>query len=366
MPLDQLDVIVRVAGATLLVVAAIVKWRRGDRADDRWFAPLALCLCGFLAGNSPTSALQLGGVFGHAAVILSGLSVAFLWWFCLSVFDWTFRPRRAVLFIGLIWMAVACADRGVFGEAIAQRELSWLLIAMGLGMMGHLAWQLIRDRDGDLIDDRRRSRLLVAVLPAAQLLADMGADLTFGLDWQPQLFSVAQNAAVLAFTGWLLVLGGERRAAGPHVRRPERSPLGVNSVDNTLVLEARLQRLIEVEKVWLDPALDFPTFVRRMGGSERAVRRLIIDRLGYDHFRTFLNAPRMAEARRLLADPSRRDEKLIVIGMDSGFASLPSFNRVFQMSEGVSPGAWRKARLKPEGRRGGIAENGGFTAPTGR
>jgi AraC-like DNA-binding protein len=341
MPLDQLDVIVRVAGATLLAVAALGKWRRGDRADDRWFAPFALCLCGFLAGNTPVSALQLGGPPGHIAVLLSGLTVAFLWWFCLSVFDWSFRPRGGVLIVGLIWMVVACADRGVFGEAIAQRGLSWVLIAMGLGMMGYLAWRLIRDRDGDLIDDRRRSRLWVAVLPAAQLVADMGADLAFGLDWQPQLFSIAQNAAVLAFTGWLLALGGDRIAVG--ALTPSRTP--VDPEGEETALEARLRRLMEVEKVWLDPDLDLAAFVARMGASERGVRRLIIDRLGYDHFRTFLNAHRMAEARRLLADPARREEKLIVIALDSGFASLPSFNRVFQQAEGVSPGAWRSARL---------------------
>lgn len=346
MPLDQLDVIVRVAGATLLVVAAIGKWRRGDRADDRWFAPLALCLCGFLAGNTPVSALQLGGPLGHLAVLLSGLTVAFLWWFCLSVFDWTFRPRGPVLVVGLIWMVVACADRGVFGEAIAQRGLSFVLIAMGLGMMAWLAWRLVRDREGDLIDGRRRSRLWVAILPAAQLLADMGADLAFGLDWQPQLFSIAQNAAVLAFTGWLLALGGERVALPSPVAA--RTPI-VPDVEET-ALEARLRRLMEVEKVWLDPELELAAFVRMMSASERAVRRLILDRLGYDHFRTFLNAARMAEARRLLADPARREDKLIVIAMDSGFASLPSFNRVFQQVEGVSPGAWRQARrAQPQG-----------------
>ncbi|QTC92074.1 helix-turn-helix transcriptional regulator [Brevundimonas goettingensis] len=340
MPLDQLDVIIRIAGATLLVVAAIGKWRRGDRSDDRWFAPLALCLCGFLAGNTPVSALQLGGPIGHLAVLLSGLTVAFLWWFCLSVFDWTFRPRGAVLIVGLMWMVVACADRGVFGEAIAQRGLSWVLIAMGLGMMAYLAWRLVRDREGDLIDSRRRSRLWVAILPAAQLLADMGADLAFGLDWQPQLFSIAQNAAVLAFTGWLLALGGDRVAASPAVVRAPTA-----SDPEATALEARLRRLMEVDKVWLDPHLDLAAFVRMMSASERAVRRLILDRLGHDHFRTFLNAARMAEARRLLADPARRDEKLIVIAMDSGFASLPSFNRVFQQVEGASPGAWRSARL---------------------
>lgn len=75
------------------------------------------------------------------------------------------------------------------------------------------------------------------------------------------------------------------------------------------------------------------------------MRRLINHELGYDHFRTFLNAHRLAEARCLLADPARQADKVIAIAMDSGFASLSSFNRVFQAAEGMSPSAYRRAAL---------------------
>ena len=84
-----------------------------------------------------------------------------------------------------------------------------------------------------------------------------------------------------------------------------------------------------------------------MGAPDRTVRRLINHQLGYDHFRTFLNAHRMDEARRRLSDPAHRHDKLIAVAMDSGFASLASFNRVFRDAEGCSPGAWRDAAFGP-------------------
>lgn len=354
MRLDELDVIIRVAGATLLILAAVLRLGRGGdwrgRADVIVFVPLALCLCGFLAGNTPEGALRLSGVAGRIGVLLAGYAAVFMWWFCLSVFDRRFRPRGLVLGLGLAWMVIASADRGVFGPLLADKGLSWVLIGLGLIMIGHLAWRLLSDRAGDLIDYRRRARVAVVVLLAGQLLADMLVDILLGMDWQPQVFSIVQNAALLGFTGWLLHLGfsatGEAIMGASVPRRappPETAPSAL-----TARLTARLTNLIEIERVHLDPSLSFADFVRRMGASERAVRDLINHQLGHDHFRSFLNAHRMAEARRLLADPARRQDKLIVIAMDAGFASLPSFNRVFQEVEQTSPSAWRRAALSAQ------------------
>src|SRR3546814_17696772 len=78
-------------------------------------------------------------------------------------------------------------------------------------------------------------------------------------------------------------------------------------------------------------------FVQRMNAPERAVRKLVNHELGFDHFRSFLNHYRVIEARSLLADPRRSADKLIAIALDSGFASLQSFNRVFRATEACTP-----------------------------
>lgn len=357
---EEIDVIVRVAGATLLLTAAIVLATRPEPRSGLFFLPLAVCLCGFLAGNTPDAALRLSGLAGRTAQLLSGFAAVFLWWFCLSVFDRTFRPRRQVLAVGAAWLAVAAADRGLFGETLADAGLSWLLIVLGLGMVGHLAWRLMRDRPGDLIADRRRARVLVVALLAGQLLADLLIDLVMGFEWRPRAFTILQNAALLAFTGWLLRLhlnsdSGFRPApAAPKAASgPEPAALSPGEAR----LRERLRVLMEVDRVHLDPDLTFARFVALMGAPDRTVRRLINQQLGFDHFRTFLNAHRMIEARRRLADPAHRTDKLIGVAMDSGFSSLASFNRVFQEAESCSPGAFRQAALEraqpaaPSGRR---------------
>ena len=338
MALNELDVVVRVAGATLLLWAAFALARQ--RQDGRaWFIPLALCLAGFLAGNTPDPQLRLSGVAGTLAVFAAGYAAVFLWWWCLAVFDRAFRPRGVVLAVGVVWIVFASVDRGLVGDALAGVGLSWALVGLGLSMVAHLGWRLIRDRENDLIDRRRQARGVAVALAGGQLLADLAVDLILGFDWGPQMFTIAQNATLLGFVGWLLTVDG--RLAGP--RRPAIAARGPDESAADPVLLARLKTLMEVDRIHTDPALTLDRFVRAMGASERSARRLINQHLGHDHFRSFLNAHRVEEACRRLTDPDHRNDKLIVIAMDSGFASLASFNRAFRDLRGCAPSTFRAA-----------------------
>jgi AraC-like DNA-binding protein len=353
MLVEQCDIIIRVAGAFLLLLlaGALIRDARHERLT--WFfLPLAICLCGFLAGNTPDLQLRLDGVPGAVAHMLSGYAAVFLWWFCLAVFDTRFVPRGKTLAVGLAWLVLASVDRGMFGPAVADKGLSWLLVTIGFGIVAHLVWHLIRDREGDLIDARRDARMMVAILLGSQLLVDLLVDVVFGLDWRPRGFAMTQNVAILAFTGWLgsLVLRANVGALTfrPAARVPVAPEMPVRnrpSTSDESKLTERLRNLIDVERVHLDPELTFGDFVERMKAPERTVRVLINHQLGHDHFRAFLSEHRVAEARRLLADPSRARDKLISIAHDSGFASLASFNRAFRAVENNTPSAYRAAAL---------------------
>lgn len=333
---QELDVIVRVAGATLLIWTAI-RLRSDGR---RYFAALAICLCGFLAGNTPDPTLQMSGPLGRIAVIATGYAAVFLWWWCLAVFDARFRPKGAVLAIGILWGVVASADRGLFGPAIAQAGLSYVLLGLGLIMIGHLVWRLLTDRTDDMIDQRRKARAAVVVVLGGQLLIDVCVDLILGLEWQPRWFSIVQNMTILGSIAWMQSLDLTKRL--PVAAKPDGASLPASTADDPLA--ARLRHLMETDRLYLDPGLSFADVVRAMGVPERQVRGLI-HREGYDHFRNFLNARRVAEARRRLADPAHRSEKLIAVAFDCGFASLASFNRVFRDFEGRSPSTFRAEAL---------------------
>jgi AraC-like DNA-binding protein len=362
MSLEQLDAALRVgAVATILLLAwLLLRQRRQVGMPAILFPPLALCLSGFLIGNTPFDSLRLTGISGALANSASGFSVVFLWWFCLSCFDRRFRLRGAVLAVGLLWALLAGMDRGLFGATIADKGISNLLVILGYGIVAHLIWRLWAERKGDLIQKRHDARIMVALLLGGLLFVDLSADVLFGFAWRPLAFSLPQNLAILGFGLWL--------ASSVLAVRPETLTFGVSPapespagpvVDEDRIAEGlrrRLSELIEKERVFLDPEVSFADFVRRMDAPERVVRRLVNHELGFDHFRSFLNHYRMAEARRLLADPGRQGDKLIALALDSGFASLASFNRVFRASEGCTPSDYREAARPAASRSRGSEE----------
>lgn len=350
MIIGQIDVAIRAGAAVTILLLAwlLLRQRRQIGLPALLFAPLALCVCSFVIGNTPLSDLSPDGLVGAATNFLSGFTVIFLWWFCLSCFDSRFRLRGGVLGVGLAWGLIAALDRGMFGDALARIEWSRLLVPLGFAIVGHLVWRLLAERQGDLIQQRHDARIMVAVVLGGMLFVDLSADVLFGFAWRPLVFAMTQNAMVLGFGLWL---AGTLVSVRPDVltfgvTETRMSPAGTatqSGRERDDVLHRRLTALMETERAFIDPDLTFAGFVARMGAPERTVRTLVNHELGHDHFRSFLNHYRVAEARRLLSEAGRADEKLIAVALDSGFASLASFNRAFRAIEGCAPSQYRAA-----------------------
>jgi hypothetical protein len=111
-------------------------------------------------------------------------------------------------------VAVAFVTRGVPPTPLASADLSGVVIPAAVAMVGHLAWRLLRDRPGDLIESRRRARAVFVAALAALLAADLIVDVVLSVDWRPQAFTITQNAAILVFAAaagsWLVLADAER------------------------------------------------------------------------------------------------------------------------------------------------------------
>lgn len=354
--MQVIDVLVRTSGGTLLLALGLLLIREAPRERVAWLTLLlALGVCGFLARNTPDESLKLAGSAAVVAGLLSGNAALFVWWFSLAVFDDEFRLDRVKQAVGVAWFTTALLDRGVFGERYADVGLTWLLLAMGAGMVGHLAYRLLRDLEGDLVEPRRRARRRLVAALAVLLLVDLAVDLILGFAWKPRWFTIAQNGAILALAVQMMLwltradagaLTFRRDAAvgssGAGAAVPPAEP-AASPPDARLLV--RLRMLMETDRLYRDPDLTFAAFVARMGAPEPEVRRLVNQQLGHRHFRSFLNAYRVADAREALADPARSQEKIVGVALDAGFASLASFNRAFKTIEGRSPTEFRAEQL---------------------
>lgn len=104
---------------------------------------------------------------------------------------------------------------------------------------------------------------------------------------------------------------------------------------------ARLQTLMQSERLWTEPDLNLNDLSQRLGMTAVETSRVIKHGSG-GHFRNYVNAFRIDAVRRKLRDPAYRSVSVLAIALESGFNSESSFYRVFKAATGLSPTEFRQ------------------------
>lgn len=106
------------------------------------------------------------------------------------------------------------------------------------------------------------------------------------------------------------------------------------------VREANRQRILRhVEAHLGDPDLGTASVARDLGLSERYIQKLLSERS--ETLSGVIRDRRIAEARRLLSDPSTRCRSIAAIAYQLGFTDPAYFSRVFREVTGISPREFR-------------------------
>jgi len=108
----------------------------------------------------------------------------------------------------------------------------------------------------------------------------------------------------------------------------------------------RIVRVMGKDQPWLEPEMRLEDLARAAKLPERTVSAAI-NRIAGKNFFRFVNEYRVQEARDLMDRPENRSKTLLDIAFEAGFASKPSFNRVFKTITGQTPREWR-ARVRPD------------------
>jgi len=103
----------------------------------------------------------------------------------------------------------------------------------------------------------------------------------------------------------------------------------------------RVQDFVRREKPFLDPDINVETMARRLSLPERTLSRILNQHFGKNFFE-FINEHRIEEAKRLLADPEKKDWNMLDILAEAGFSSKSTFNAIFKKYVGQTPSQYRK------------------------
>src|SRR5262249_47866639 len=142
---------------------------------------------------------------------------------------------------------------------------------------------------------------------------------TFGVrpDWWPLMD--AAILAVVTVSAALLFIEARAALFGPSLA-PAAPPQPAPGPDRATPAElARLRQLMDVDEVWREEGLTVAGLALRVGVPETRLRRLIGDQLGHRNFPAFVNASRIAAAKRRLSDPREARVSVSTIAFDTGF-----------------------------------------------
>lgn len=339
--MESLDTALRLIGIGQLLLVALVVWRSGaGPAVRRVTVALLIGVIGYLINSAPQFP-QTPSPARFAVVLASNLAPWFLWLFAHVVFDRAADRRIAGASIGLILASVMifvlrrwCEPLIPLADAIGHLTAALLVI--------HATVIAVRERDDDLVEQRRRFRVVFVLVIALLSIGVLASEAWFGFGHEPVWMLVSQSVVIaLAILG----IGVAMLEADPALLAPPRAPGPTAPNDDwspaERVLAARLNDAMEA-RVWLEPGLTIGLLAARLDVPEHRLRALINRRLGHRNFSAFLNAYRIAEAKTVLADPARVDLPVLTIAMDLGYGSLAPFNRAFRESVGQTPTEFRR------------------------
>jgi transcriptional regulator GlxA family with amidase domain len=116
--------------------------------------------------------------------------------------------------------------------------------------------------------------------------------------------------------------------------------------DQATTLLERLDQVMDLEKPWLESELTLPQLAERTGMTPHQLSQLINSRLGMTFF-DFVNARRVTEVQRCLADPAYDAQPILEIALAAGFNSKSAFNAAFRQHAGTTPSLYRRAARAP-------------------
>lgn len=153
--------------------------------------------------------------------------------------------------------------------------------------------------------------------------------------------SAVVNAAALADAN-TEITSAKTSEVAPRIDA-EAEVLSITAADKSLC--DGIQQLLFGQQLFLQANLRLTDLAKQLDVPEYRVSRLLRSQFQASNFNQFINTLRIAHAKKLLADPSKGHWPVLVIGLESGFASVGPFTRAFKSIVGATPHEFRQTLI---------------------
>lgn len=107
-------------------------------------------------------------------------------------------------------------------------------------------------------------------------------------------------------------------------------------------LQQQVEHFLITQKGYLKEGLKVADLAQQFNQPEYKISRVIRQNLKARNFNQLVNELRVEHAKVLLQDPTKQHWPVLVVGLESGFASVGPFTRAFKITTGTTPNQFRK------------------------
>lgn len=131
--------------------------------------------------------------------------------------------------------------------------------------------------------------------------------------------------------------------ANPEATRPTKYQRSGLTAERAADHRRQLESIMAIEKPYLETDLTLAQLAMRVGVSAHHLSQLFNEQMGLTFF-DYVNARRVEDVKRCLADPAYDGQAVLSIALASGFNSKTAFNAAFRKHTGQTPSAFRASR----------------------
>jgi AraC-like DNA-binding protein len=340
--MQHLNEVLQIATATLLGLVCLLLAKHSRSGLNTWtgigFTSSILCYL-IVESDAIQSLLTLRIIVSIGAICIPVL----FWLLARAIFDDHFKFRWSLL----IWFLVLIVPHLNFfvGNLTPWPGFSQVssivarLTSLGFVLAG--LYTALRTRQGDLVDSRIRFRSTFLFGTAALIGVTLIVELIPIQRDAIIVLQVLQRFAIFSITLYFLLNNFGIRSGFFFKEIPKAKP---SSVDDPQ-LRAKLQTLMEEQKIYRKEGLTIGALAELMHEQEYRLRRLINGQLGFRNFNDFLNQYRVNDACEILSDPAQNKKTILEVAYQLGYQSIGPFNKAFKDLKGITPTAYRKSQV---------------------
>ena len=124
-----------------------------------------------------------------------------------------------------------------------------------------------------------------------------------------------------------------------------QTPVNKLLSESDMELVKNVKNLLITQQYFLKANLKVADIARELNQPEYKISKALRHDLKANHFNQYVNELRIEYSKVLLADPDKNKWPILVIGLESGFASIGPFTRTFKTLTGCTPNQYRQSQI---------------------